>query len=670
MKALSFGKKISLGFAALIAISAAVGGLAAFNMRRAANSATMLADEYAPEVKLADDLQGAVAETALNIRSYGFTLDPAYLAKAKNSLTEVDQHAEAARTFSEQHPRLEVLHENLATLLPDVQEYKKLIRKTEENGNELTRLRAELIAQAEVVSGRMNTVHQHQVQVLNEEISSAAAREKLEERVRKLTLVEDIRSAVDAAREDTFRGQALRDTHFVELGVERLVAAEKIFDALQPMLKQPIDIKQTKEAREAEQQYLAGVRKLLQIMVSQAETTRQRALLSDQVEKAATAIAGAGIAKTVSYSGGASTTLKSSVLTLLLGLVGALVTGILVAFLIIRGTTRVLNSVTETLGSGAEQTASAAGQVAMASQSLAEGASEQAAALEETGASLEEMASMTKRNADNAQDAKAVAVQAREFADLGARQMKNLLVAMDSIQQASEEITKILKNIDEIAFQTNILALNAAVEAARAGEAGAGFAVVADEVRNLAQRCATAARETAVKIDDSVKRSHEGAKLSAGVAQSFSEIQAKVQELEQLVAEIATASLEQNQGIGQVNTAVIQMDKVTQGNAASAEESASASEELSAQAAALKEVVAKLQEMVDGSSVRPVPPAGAKAVAKALHVKAAPIRKTEPTAAPHRNGSDQRTHENGALASVKKARPGSEIPMDGDFKDF
>ncbi len=669
MKALTFGKKISLGFAALIVISAAVGGLAAFNMHRAANSATMLADEYAPEVKLAGDLESAVLATALNIRSYGFTLDPAYLAKAKQYLEAVDRYAQQAKVFSEQHPRLVVLHENLGTLLPDLQEWRKLIQKTEENGNELTRLRTELMAQAEVVSGSMNTVHQHQVQVLNEEIGSAAAADKLTERVRKLTLVEDIRTAVDAAREGTFKGQALRDTHFVELGVEKLVAADKIFETLQPMLKQPVDIKETKEAREGEQHYLAGVRKLLQITASQAETTRQRAALTDKVEQATTAIAQAGIAKTVSYSGGASTTLQSSVLTLLLGLVGALVTGMLVAFLIIRGTTKVLNSVTETLSSGAEQTASAAGQVATASQSLAEGASEQAAALEETGASLEEMASMTKRNADNAQNAKAVAVQARESADLGARQMKTLLVAMDAIKLASEEITKILKNIDEIAFQTNILALNAAVEAARAGEAGAGFAVVADEVRNLAQRCATAARETAAKIDDSVKRSHEGAQLSVGVAQSFSEIQAKVQELDQLVAEIATASLEQNQGIGQVNTAVIQMDKVTQGNAANAEESASASEELSAQAEALKEVVTKLQEMVGGSSKRPAPLVGAKPTTKARPAKAAPIRKTE-MASPHRNGSDHRSHGTGALASVKKARPGSEIPMDDDFKDF
>ena len=187
----------------------------------------------------------------------------------------------------------------------------------------------------------------------------------------------------------------------------------------------------------------------------------------------------------------------------------------------VRFVNRPLGQAIARIEAASQQTASEAGEISAASQTLAEGASEQAASLQETSASLEEMSSMTKRNADNAQNAKTTAVQARDSADAGAEQMKTLLAAMDSIKNASENITKILKNIDEIAFQTNILALNAAVEAARAGEAGAGFAVVADEVRNLAQRCAAAAKETAVKIEDSVKKSQQGALISADVAKSF-----------------------------------------------------------------------------------------------------------------------------------------------------
>ena len=263
-----------------------------------------------------------------------------------------------------------------------------------------------------------------------------------------------------------------------------------------------------------------------------------------------------------------------------------------------------ISQITETLSAGAEQTAEAAHQVSASSQSLAEGASEQAASLEETSASLEELSSMTKRNAESARDAKDTVSRTRHSADLGTEQMNAMQEAMQAINGASDEINKILKTIDDIAFQTNILALNAAVEAARAGEAGAGFAVVADEVRALAQRSANAARETAVRIDASVTRSRQGVQLSSEVASSFTAIQDQIKHLEQLNAEIATASHEQSEGLSQINTAISQMDRVTQLNAAGAEETASASEQLNAQAETLKASVVTLNRLVNGESGR------------------------------------------------------------------
>jgi methyl-accepting chemotaxis protein len=281
--------------------------------------------------------------------------------------------------------------------------------------------------------------------------------------------------------------------------------------------------------------------------------------------------------------------------------------GAVFSFSVIRGLGRILRGITSQLSGGAEQTASAAALLSSSSQTLAEGASEQAASLEETSASLEEIGSMTKRNAESATHAKQLSDETRQAAEGGAANMAEMKQAMDGIKTASANIAKIVRTIDEIAFQTNILALNAAVEAARAGEAGAGFAVVAEEVRSLAQRSANSAKETAEKIEDSVARSEHGVQISAKVAQSLDEILLKARKVDGLVAEISTASNEQSQGIGQVTVAVSQMDKVTQGNAASAEESASASEELSAQAEMMRDSVRSLQSLVGGQSANQAP---------------------------------------------------------------
>ncbi|MCK6491711.1 MAG: methyl-accepting chemotaxis protein, partial [Planctomycetes bacterium] len=198
------------------------------------------------------------------------------------------------------------------------------------------------------------------------------------------------------------------------------------------------------------------------------------------------------------------------------------------------------------------------------------------------------------------QNANDLARAARTAAEAGASEMKSMNHAMEEIRSSSDEIAKIIKTIDEIAFQTNILALNAAVEAARAGEAGMGFAVVADEVRALAQRSAQAAKDTSAKIESAIVRTSQGVEISGRVGQRLEEIVVKVQKVDELAAEVATASREQNQGISQLNTAVTQMDKVTQANAASAEESASAAEQLRAQAHAVNHAVLDLVAIVEG----------------------------------------------------------------------
>jgi methyl-accepting chemotaxis protein len=295
---------------------------------------------------------------------------------------------------------------------------------------------------------------------------------------------------------------------------------------------------------------------------------------------------------------------------------------------------------------------------------LAQGSGEQAASLEETSASLEEMASMTKRNAENAAKANELAREARAAADKGAEDMQAMNQAMEAIKISSDDIAKIIKTIDEIAFQTNILALNAAVEAARAGEAGMGFAVVADEVRSLAQRSANAAKETATKIDGAILKTTQGVQFSRKVGAALNDIVTKIRQVDDLVSEVAGASREQTQGITQLNSAIGQMDKVTQSNAASAEESAGAALELNSQSDLMKKSVAKLTQLVGGIDTT---------VINFVESAPLPVKKTK-TLTTNGVHAALASKGNGHGADFPvKTRNGidqGEIPLADDFKSF
>jgi methyl-accepting chemotaxis protein len=293
-------------------------------------------------------------------------------------------------------------------------------------------------------------------------------------------------------------------------------------------------------------------------------------------------------------------------LTSIVMLVFSLVVGAAVVWAV-RGINQALRTTAVDLRDGAQQVAAASTQVSGSAQSLSRGASEQAASLEQTSASMEEMASMTRRNAENSESAAQLMGEADKMVERSNQALDQMVGSMKSISDASTRVAKIIKTIDEIAFQTNILALNAAVEAARAGEAGMGFAVVADEVRNLAQRSAQAAKDTAGLIEESVAKSAEGTTKVAVVAEAIGSITGAVAKARGLVDEVSVASRQQAQGIDQVTQAIAQMEKVTQGTAATAEESAAASEELSAQADTALGIVGSLEQMVGaGGTGRPV----------------------------------------------------------------
>lgn len=271
-------------------------------------------------------------------------------------------------------------------------------------------------------------------------------------------------------------------------------------------------------------------------------------------------------------------------------------------FTIVKDIVNSMRLISVQLEESSKEVATASAELQAASEKLAEGSVEQAASIQETSSTLEETSSMVQQNHANTRQAASLAKQSKEYATKSNLQMTKMMDAMDQLQNSSAEIGKIIKVIDEIAFQTNILSLNAAVEAARAGEVGKGFAVVAEEVRTLAQRSAQAAKDTAVIIEKNIEYSQIGAEITKEVQESILGIDEESKKVSELLDEISVATDEQSQGVDQINKAVSQIEAVINSNAQTAEESASASKTLYAQTLNLNEIIERLKKLVDGKN--------------------------------------------------------------------
>jgi methyl-accepting chemotaxis protein len=609
-KGLTLGMKIGLGFATLVVISVALGGLAVWNMSSVEKGANTLAKAYVPAVGVANEVERDSLHTMYSARGYAFTEEAQFLADTKTNLGKVAAALEKAKQHADAQ-NLPVLKENVLKAEAGVQEYEKLflatVATTEELSQDKERMNETAGKYMQICADYLKSQNEQLGQEFKTVAQAAAAsngeqaetiEKKLAERAHKVALANDVVDIGNAIRIGAWKAIATRDPALFQESMKKLSVVNQKLDELKAITKLEVNLKQIEDCRAAGQAYVAGMQSFLENWKAREELNKTRNVAANKVLEAAQGTSAANMEKTNSVAEDAVNSLSTAATVMLIGLGAAALLGCLLGFFITRSITKPINRIVQTLTEGSLMVAEASNQVNASATSLAEGASEQASSLEETSSALEEMASMTRNNAENAKQANQLVQTTHDAAKRSEAAKGQLDSAMTGINESSAQISKIIKVIEEIAFQTNLLALNAAVEAARAGEHGKGFAVVAEEVRNLAQRAAEAARETTGLIDTSVARAREGTEVAKGFGQAIGIIVENVSKISNLVSGITQASEEQSRGVDQINVAVGEMDKVTQQIAASSEESASAVEELSAQASTVADQSKDLAKVV------------------------------------------------------------------------
>ncbi|MEN6624715.1 MAG: methyl-accepting chemotaxis protein [Candidatus Sumerlaeia bacterium] len=676
-KQMKLGAKIGAGFGTLVVIVVLLGGLAVFNMGRVKGITANLVDKAVPEVVVANGIERNFLQGIFELRAYNYTEDPQFLDAGRKQLALVADSTKKGLDLAEKQ-KIETLKQNIGNADSKVKEYQSLLDETVIKTNAIAKSRNafnELAAKYQAASNAyMESQDKQQAEEYKEAVEAAAGANKaellakLEARAWKKNMVAEASNIFTGIRLGVWKGMATRDPKVIAEAQKKFDDVNKKLDELQARTKLEADVKALEDWRVAGKAYNDELTNFLANFAARDELNKKRVECVNVALQVAKDTASAGMdeaSKGATQASGALTTASS---VMVIGLIIATIISITMAIFITRSITGPINKVIAGLTQGAEQIASASGQVAQSSQQMAEGASEQASSLEEVSSSLEEMASMTRQNTDNAKQATSQAGEARSAAEKGSEVMEKMSVAIDKIKASSDETAKILKTIDEIAFQTNLLALNAAVEAARAGDAGKGFAVVAEEVRNLAMRSAEAAKSTASLIEASQKNADNGVQVSADVTQILKQIVTGIQKVTQLNSEVSAASDEQTQGIDQINTAVAQLDKVTQSNAANAEESASAAEELSAQAREMNDMVNMLVSIVRGATEASMAQSSAMAYAGAhsgpsLHHPAAGKAKFAPA------GGNKKAMAHAGQARASK--PEEVIPLnDSDLSEF